>query len=213
MPPVIPIDLRLPPAARWRLTPSQCDQARTLLRSYQADLGLSAGISGPFVVAARPFVPPDHWAELESLARHLSLSVADVALCNFYYDALKVTLGHAFGCTAFAVDAPGGILHARNLDWWSPDDALARCTAVCRFTGAPAGSFTTIGWPGFLGAFSGIAPGRFAVSLNAVLSEEPAQPGIPSCCSSERRSKKPQPSPWRANFSVRRPSPATVCCC
>lgn len=40
--------------------------------------------------------------------------------------------------------------------------------------GSPAAEFTTIGWPGFIGAFSGIAPGRFAVTLNAVLSVDPA---------------------------------------
>jgi len=39
----------------------------------------------------------------------------------FYYDALKVILGRAFGCTAFATDAPGGVLHARNLDWWTEE--------------------------------------------------------------------------------------------
>ncbi len=33
--------------------------------------------------------------------------------------------------------------------------------------------------PGFVGVFSGVAPGRFAVTLNAVLSAEPPQPATP----------------------------------
>jgi acid ceramidase len=45
--------------------------------------------------------------------------------------------------------------------------------------GGPAGEFTTIGWPGFIGAFSGVAAGRFAVTLNAVLSLERAVPAMP----------------------------------
>jgi hypothetical protein len=48
-----------------------------------------------------------------------------------------------------------------------------------RFTGAPAGEFTTVGWPGFVGVFSGIAPRRFAVTLNAVISDEPLQAAAP----------------------------------
>jgi hypothetical protein len=116
---------------------------------------------------------------MESLSRVLSVSVGDVALCNLYYDALKAVLGNAFGCTAFAVDLPEGILHARNLDWWSQNGALARNTLICHFKNAPAGDFTTVGWPGFIGAYSGVAPGRFAVTLNAVLSLERAQLATP----------------------------------
>jgi len=120
-------------------------------------------------------VRADHWIELESLSRMLGLPISDTALCNFYYDAIKVVLG----CTAFAVDSPGGPLHARNLDWWTTSAILSRYTTICNFVGGAAGEFTTVGWPGFIGAFSGIAPGRFAVTLNAVLSLEPAVPATP----------------------------------
>jgi hypothetical protein len=109
----------------------------------------------------------------------LGLRVGDVALCNCYYDALKSVLMGVLGCTAFAVDQADGPLHARNLDWWTSNFALARYSAVTHFVGGAAGDFTTVGWPGFVGAFSGIAPGRFAVTLNSVLSLEPAQPATP----------------------------------
>jgi predicted choloylglycine hydrolase len=173
------VDLQRPPQARWNLTPEQCEQARELFRQYKADLGLSADVGEFLISCARDLGQNEYWEEMESLAHQTSLSVSDVALCNFYYDALKAVLGRVFGCTAFAFETPGGILHARNLDWWTDNSALARYTAVCHFVGGAAGEFTIIGWPGFVGAFSGIAPGRFAVTLNAVLSLEPAQLATP----------------------------------
>jgi hypothetical protein len=173
------IDLQRPPNSRWHLTPTQREQGRELLKAYRADLGLAPDAGEFLISAAKDVVRSDHWEEMESLARELSVPVTDVALCNFYYDALKVVLGRVFGCTAFAVDAPGGVLHARNLDWWSENSALAKYTAINHFEGSPAGRFTTISWPGFIGAYSGIAPGRFAVTLNAVLSLEPSQLATP----------------------------------
>jgi hypothetical protein len=77
------------------------------------------------------------------------------------------------GCTAFAVDTDHGPLHARNLDWWTENRLLARSTVAVHMHGAPAGLFHLASWPGFIGALSGVAPGRFAISLNAVLSDEP----------------------------------------
>jgi acid ceramidase len=169
------IDLQRPPAKRWALTPEQCDQARALFAVYQADLGLSRDTAVLLTTTAKNLIRDDHWREMEAIGEALGQSVDDVALCNSYYDILKAVLGSAFGCTAFAVDSPDGVLHARNLDWWTQDAALARYTTVCHFVGGPHGRFTTIGWPGFVGAFSGVAPGRFAVTLNAVLSLEPPQ--------------------------------------
>jgi len=173
------VDLRRPPSARWCLTPAQCEQARELYAVYKADLGLSPDVIEFLISTAKDLVRDEHWEEMESLARQLSVPVTDVAVGNFYYDALKVIFGSGPGCTAFAVDAPDGILHARNLDWWTRNSVLARYTAICHFVGGPAGNFTTIGWPGFIGAFSGIAPERFAVTLNAVLSLEQMQPATP----------------------------------
>jgi hypothetical protein len=169
------IDLRRPPEDRWHLTPDQCGQGRELLNSYKADLGLPEDMAEFLTTVAREYVRPEHWSEMESLAAALQLPVSDVALCNFYYDGLKIVLG----CTAFAIDTGDAILHARNLDWWTENAALSRYTAVTHFTGGAVGEFTTIGWPGFVGAFSGVAPGRFSVTLNAVLSLERAQPAMP----------------------------------
>jgi acid ceramidase len=173
------VDLRRAPTDRWHLTPPQCQQARELLALYKADLGLGPDAGDFLISTAKELVRVEYWAEMESLSRQLGLPVRDVALHNFYYDCLKVVLGGFLGCTAFALDTPEGVLHARNLDWWTENAVLARYTSVTHFMGGPAGKFTTIGWPGFIGAFSGIASGRFAVTLNAVLSLEPAQIASP----------------------------------
>jgi acid ceramidase len=173
------VDLSHPPAERWHLTATQRQQARDLLALYTVDLALPPDFGEFLIAGARDVVRSDHWQEMESLSRLLDLPVRDVVLCNLYYDALKVILSRGFGCTAFAIDAPGGVLHARNLDWWTENSALARYTATSHFVNAPAGAFTTVGWPGFMGVFSGVAPGRFAVTLNAVLSLEQIQIAMP----------------------------------
>ena len=115
------------------------------------------------------------WHRGESIAAQIGEPTESVVISNLYYDVFKTVIG----CTAFAVNTSEGPLHARNLDWWTRDGILSRHTATCHFTGAPAGRFTTIGWPGFIGAFSAVAPGRFAISLNAVLSLEKAVPAMP----------------------------------
>lgn len=171
------VDFLEPPEKRWCLTAPMRSQARELLCYYKADLGLTTG--DLLTTLAKTVVEPAHWIEMEAVAPATEVPIADVALCNFYYDAMKVALGGGLGCTAFAVETPDGILHARNLDWWSDNAMLTRYTTVCRFRNAPAGDFTTIGWPGFLGAFSAVAPGRFAVTLNAVWSPEPARIATP----------------------------------
>jgi predicted choloylglycine hydrolase len=156
----ITVDLSRSPRERWELSTEQIQQARELLAFYKKDLGVTLPGS------MRELVSPDHWAELEGLSAVLAVPMEDVTLGNFYYDALKSVIG----CTAFGVETEQGILHARNLDWWSEEARLSRYSALCHFRGAPAGDFVTVGWPGFIGAFSGLAAGRFAVTLNAVLS-------------------------------------------
>jgi len=167
------VDLARPATLRWELSSTQEAAARDLLAVYQRDLGLPA----PMVAElSRPAVRADYWAEMQGIALRAGIPIEEVVCGNLYYDALKAVL---VGCTAFAVDTPAGPLHARNLDWWSEDDSLRRHTVQTKFAGAPAGEFTTVGWPGFVGAFSGIAPNRFAITLNAVISDEPIQISTP----------------------------------
>ena len=176
---MVTVDLRRAPAERWNLSDAQCRQARELMATYSKDLGLQPHLSDMLASAAEGFVRPDHWHEMKAVAQALNVPMSVVVVGNLYYDLAKITLSQLVGCTAFAFETGKGTLHARNLDWWSDNAALARYTTVNRFVGGPAGEFTTIGWPGFIGALSGVAVGRFAVTLNAVLSLEPPQLAAP----------------------------------
>lgn len=166
--PRVPIDLQQSADTRWRPIGAYRDAARALIASYVRDLG-GDGAREMVALARDAAIPPAYLAELRGLARHVDLDELDLLVANLYYDALKA----AIGCTAFAVDTDDGPLHARNLDWWSEDELLARNTLEIDVCGAPAGPYQLVGWPGFLGCLSGVAPGRFAVTLNAVLSDDP----------------------------------------
>ena len=167
------VDLTRPAAQHWNLSDEEAAAARELFAVYQRDLGLSASVVAQM---ARPAVRDDYWDEMQGIALSVGVPVEEVACGNLYYDALKAVL---VGCTAFAVDTPTGPVHARNLDWWSENDSLRRHTIQTKFVGGLQGEFITVGWPGFAGVFSGIAPNRFAITLNAVISDEPLQVATP----------------------------------
>jgi acid ceramidase len=167
------VDLTRPATLRWDLSRVEEAAARELLAVYQRDLGLPAPLVAEL---SRPAVRADYWDEMQGIASRAGVPIEEVVCGNLYYDALKAVL---VGCTAFAFDTPTGPLHARNLDWWSENDSLRRHTIQTKFVGAPEGEFTTVGWPGFIGTFSGVAPKRFAITLNAVISDEPLQMAAP----------------------------------
>jgi len=167
--PEISLDLSLPAAERWAGLAPHAESASKLMECYLRDLG-QLGDFGPMVEAyADAFVGADHRGEIASIARLVGRREADVLLCNLYYEAFRQLIG----CTAFACDGPEGPIHARNLDWWTDDQMLARLTCIVRARGGRSvGPYQIVSWPGFVGAFSGLAPGRFAISLNAVISSE-----------------------------------------
>jgi hypothetical protein len=76
-----------------------------------------------------------------------------------------LNLSYEWGCTTgVAADPAGaGMRLLRTLDWQL--DGLGRHVVVLRATG-PAGSWWSATWPGFAGALTAMAPGRFAVALN-----------------------------------------------
>lgn len=174
MPSSLSVDLNEAPAARCQLSVEQTDQVRRLLEVYLRDLGADEQFES-VLRRLGTRVPEAYAGEIQGLAERAGLPRAHVLAGNLYYDALK----GPWGCTTFAVETPAGPLHARNLDWSTENRLLNDCTLVTRFDGAPAGPFTTVGWPGFVGALSGVAPGRFAVTLNAVRSDDPAGEALP----------------------------------
>ena len=98
--------------------------------------------------AANPYLP-----EMDAIAR--ALGRAGVHALN---------LSHEWACTSgVAADRDGGMVLRRTLDW--PFDGLGRNLVVARRHG-PAGPWLDITWPGFVGVFTAVAPGRFAAAIN-----------------------------------------------
>jgi hypothetical protein len=88
-------------------------------------------------------------------------------------DAIAAALGfpgvwflngsYQWGCTALAREEGGLPWLARTLDW--PFPGLGRHVEVAHKSG-PAGEFLNVTWPGYVGALTAMAPGRFAASIN-----------------------------------------------
>ena len=70
---------------------------------------------------------------------------------------------YQWGCTALSREQAGAPWLARTLDW--PFPGLGRYLEVARMQG-PAGAFDNVGWPGYAGALTASAPGRFAAAIN-----------------------------------------------
>lgn len=135
------VDLAAAPNDRVHLAPPARQAAARLLAIYRADIGLSASALAALTEVAPLIVPPDHLAELEGLASRTEFTSADLLIGTLYYDAIKTV----WGCTAFSVNSPAGLLHARNLDWWTNDRLLSSETALTRYVNGPAGPFVTVG--------------------------------------------------------------------
>jgi acid ceramidase len=172
--PIVDVDLSRPPGERWEGLRPFVPAIRELTEMFERDLARAR----PFremIEAYRDQQDGELLAELDGIARMAEVDALDLFLVNAYYDVFK----HAMGCTAFALDTDEGPLHARNLDWHSENGALSRHTIVVRYLRGEVLLFTSVTWPGFIGALSGLAPGRFSVTLNAVLSLDPAEVATP----------------------------------
>lgn len=196
----IKVDLSRDPGDRWQLTDVDIADATGLIDCYAQDIGGVSmhremlemyDMSGHLAVEYR--------AEINEMAIAIDRPYLKVLLGNVYYDVLKLVMGSGtvgngssstrdaydldaggFACSAYAVDTADGPVHARNLDWSDYGNRiLSTGSRKIEFTGGAAGPFTIIGWPGYLGALSAIAPERFSITLNSVLSEDPLRMAAP----------------------------------
>jgi hypothetical protein len=120
-----------------------------------------------FPVAAKPLVPALDWASRRWLSRSRSPYVAEIARIADALDFSGIWLLNAsyqWGCTARAVEQDGAPWLIRTLDW--PFQGLGRHIAVARMRGAGGCDFFNVTWPGYVGALTAMAPGRFAACIN-----------------------------------------------
>ena len=169
--PTLSVDLCAKPARRWQLTAQQQQQARHLIGSHVDELGGVDAHRDLVEWYASENVPDDYRREMHAIAHQCGIKPIEVITGNLYYDFIK----YMWGCTAFACDTPDGPIHARNMDWHSPDNCLASYSVIAEFAGQY--SFKSVSWPGYVGVLSGLAPGRFAITLNAILSDDQQEPG------------------------------------
>lgn len=121
---------------------------------------------GFFPSAAAPLLPALDQAARRWLSRSRSPYVGEI-------EKIAATLGfpgvwflngsYNWGCTALVREEDGAPWLARTLDW--PFPGLGRHVAVARMQG-PAGEFFSLTWPGYAGALTGMARGRFAACVN-----------------------------------------------
>lgn len=173
----IQIDLNGSPEARWVFSNTQIENSKKLADYYYQDLASATDMLNQVENLATQIIPVEYMAEMKAISRVTDIPLNRIILCNSYYDLIKPLLG----CTAFAFDGPDGPIHARNLDWWTQNNMLGECSELFHFTGAPAGDFYAVSWAGYIGVLSGMAPGRFAISLNAVISSDPFELETPIC--------------------------------
>ena len=171
----IKIDLKHKPTERWSLNEILCLQANELLGFYLEDIGLAGDNLTLIDDEVLALIPDDYLSELKGIARLCGRDFKEFIAGNLYYDFMKMV----FGCTAFSSPSPDGPFHSRNLDWLAQDRALSRFTLICDFVNGPCGDFATVGWPGIVGALSGVAKGRFAITLNAAMSSDKIDIGFP----------------------------------
>lgn len=170
------IDLSLSPSKRWeKMIKAEKGNALYLVEKCVSETkerlqNTALGrLFAPFFCAARAGVGfihkladgnPEYREEMEVWAHGLRLSVAELIFANLQYE-----LSQGLGCTAVAFNLPdnSGVAHVRNLDWAL--SGIGPKTCLIHYD-SPAGPFTSVGWPGFVGVLSAIAPGRFSATIN-----------------------------------------------
>jgi hypothetical protein len=119
-----------------------------------------------FPAVARPLVPLLDGVARRWLMRSQSPYVEEVR-------AIAAALGfpgiwflngsYQWSCTALAREDDGAPWLARTLDW--PFPGLGRFVELVRMRGL-AGEFVNVTWPGYVGALTALAPGRFGAAIN-----------------------------------------------
>lgn len=169
------INLDLPPSERWSFLSNYTKEVNELIQCYLNDFTGAEFIFEGVELYKEQFVSESYIQEIQSIAAIADFSVNEILVANLYYDVLKLY----FGCTAFATWNGNEMLHTRNLDWHTDQNILSTHSMIFDYQKEGETVFKTIGWPGFVGALSGIKPQKFAVTLNAVLSEDQAELALP----------------------------------
>ena len=119
-----------------------------------------------FPGAARPFVPMIDQLAKRWLTRSQSPYIEEIrtiAAALGFPGVWFLNGSYQWSCTTLARDEDAAPWLARTLDW--PFPGLGRHVTIARMQGS-AGEFFNVTWPGYVGALTAMAPGRFAAAVN-----------------------------------------------
>ena len=112
---------------------------------------------------------PLYWKEMEQIALIGELDPIKIFLLNVLYDVLSGVCA----CTVLSMNTKEGPLHCHCLDWEIGRMLLSKNTTLFNFISEDGEKlFSSISWPGFIGSYYGFSANKFAITLNAVWSEE-----------------------------------------
>jgi len=163
--PSIEFNLSKPHAERFADLPADAiEKGRMLLQAVMHDVPEMARMAIPLV---QQRTGDRYQAEVEALGAAFDIDWRDIMLANISYD---LTIG-VLGCSTVALPTPDGPVVARNMDWF-PERPLAQASYLLHYhrNGEPA--FANAGWPGSIGAVTGMSERGFGIVLNAVISPE-----------------------------------------
>ncbi|MBT1699638.1 hypothetical protein KK083_22255 [Fulvivirgaceae bacterium PWU4] len=169
------VNLDWPVEKRWAFLRSFTSEMDELLDCYLKDFSGAQVLLDGLGAYKKAIIPERYLDEIDYIASISRFDADSILAANLYYDLLKFY----FGCTAFAVGTGETIYHARNLDWHTDNKLLSRYSMIFDFQIEGKTIYKTVGWPGFVGALSGIKPNGFSITLNAVSSTDPPQIALP----------------------------------
>src|SRR5215831_5590364 len=157
------IDLGRSEGDRWaEVIRTEGDRTGALASKALEEAKLPAWLSGAAALAFKGLydvVGGPYRGEIAAWAQGMQLPIGVVMLLNCAYE-----LSYKFGCTAGIHKLSEGIAHVRNLDWEIP--GLGSTTRLFHFHRNGNHEFTTVGFPGFVGALSGMRPHAYSVTIN-----------------------------------------------
>jgi acid ceramidase len=164
------IDLDVDPIDRWtNIIPNFAQPMREYNDKIRNQIP-RAYIDVAEIIATRldKHIPQPYHDEFYSIARAISMPLADIVLINLVYELRTY-------CTSLLVRRVNGtILHGRNLDFDLETDLLRRLTFHGKFfrTSKPEFQYESIHFAGSIGLLTGLRQEYFSLSINQRITSE-----------------------------------------
>ena len=140
--------------------------ARNLLQTMGRTLGqVDEKYRGMIAVLIEKTVGDWPRKEAEAWSKLLDWPWEDILLANCNYDLFMAGGIQPHLCSVLVLPTGDGPMFARNLDW-DPRDQLAAASCRLEYSRGGRKLFQAAGWPGSIGAVTGVSEKGFAIALN-----------------------------------------------